>query len=228
MAFGSPLYFASSSARERIGAEVGVLNHTQQQRQVDGREAVAGLHANQWQLAVEFVDVADAVQKEMLAGFGHLRRRSRESPLQVTTLAANTDRAALFADIEPGGEDLRIRRILESVRVRGHAAEVLTGVLHPPDLDVVREALASWIATIVSGRRPRLEDRLDLEWGGEDFVLARLALSRITHAVSHVPRLQPPLTAEKTSGHTDRHRRSGIIGWQAGPWSFEAIPIVVE
>ena len=81
-------------------------------------------------------------------------------------------------------------QIRKAVGPGNNAADSLARVLDTPYLHLVRKFVPIGILAIVAGSLNGLELRFHLERSGIDFMIKRLSMSRITHAVSHVSRFK--------------------------------------
>ena len=90
-------------------------------------------------LAVELVDVADAVDEKIPARRGHLGRCSGVTPLQDVAVTADTDRFIALAGSETKHNGLGVRRILGPDRPSDDALDTGQYLMDEPNLHCLAE-----------------------------------------------------------------------------------------
>jgi hypothetical protein len=147
------------------------------------------LPATLWCLAIEFVNIAEAVDKEILTGRGHLGRRRRPTPLQEIAIACNAGGKIRFSWGKSQEDAFCVRRILGFDHATDSAgfAHLVVRVLYLEHGHGLTECLARRHGADIAARR-FLRFEFDVNFSGrvEYNVVERLTMSRICDAVSHV------------------------------------------
>ena len=140
-----------------------------------------GLPVKSGGLAVELVDVADAVDEEVLAGRRHLGWRGGVTPLEDVAVSADSDRFVALAGSEAEHDGLGVGRVLGPDRPADYALDTGQCLLDVPDLHFLAElhALRQGLE-VASGRVDGLQFDFHLQGLVENLVIERLTMSRIS------------------------------------------------